>query len=313
MKALDKLHNTSKTLELSAIESPEKEAEIILRSVLDISLVSVYRDNPELTPDQVHSIEQVVVRRINREPLQYILGNVDFMGLKLHVGPGVLIPRPETELMAEYAIKKVGGNGRSPLHILDLCTGSGCLALAFAKQFPDAQVYGTDISEIALEYARQNAGLNNISNVSFVRGNFFEPFKNPPESPFSKGGLIYPPLAKRGEGRFSKSNFFDLIISNPPYIRTDDIKDLQPEIRDWEPLSALDGGADGLDCYRAIIPAAWNFLNENGMLVLELGIDCARSVKEMLKDAGYSGIELRKDLAGIERIAAGKRDSSIKA
>jgi release factor glutamine methyltransferase len=320
MKALDKLHDISKSLQLSAVEAPEKEAEIILRSVLETSLVSVYRDNPELTPNQSRTIEQIVSRRMNREPLQYIFGNVDFMGMKLHVGPGVLIPRPETELMAEYAIKAVSTQRsavrfekkpgahdpklqtpNSKLQILDLCTGSGCLALALAKQFADAKVYGVDISETALLYARRNAELNGVTNVEFIAGNLFEPFQRHPE--LVSGSQKEMPK----QVRHDSSKFFDLIISNPPYIKTADIRELQPEIREWEPVNALDGGTDGLDYYRAIIPAARNFLKENGMLVLELGIDCAKSVKEMFRESGYSGIESIKDLAGIERISAGKR------
>ncbi len=293
MKALDKLHEISKTLQHSDIEAPEKEAEIILRNVLETGLVSIYRDNPELSLDQIHTIERVVSRRIDREPLQYVLGSVDFLGLKLHVGPGVLIPRPETELMAEYAIKKVGAIRESPLHILDLCTGSGCVALALAHEFTDAKVYGIDISETALSYARRNAELNGVMNVAFVRGSLFEPFKNPPDST-------------------SELISFDLIISNPPYIKTGDIKDLQPEISKWEPVDALDGGSDGLDYYRAIIPDARNFLKENGMLVLELGIDCTRPVTKMLREAGFSATELINDLAGIERIAVGKLDGGLK-
>jgi release factor glutamine methyltransferase len=291
MKALDKLHDISKTLQLSAIEAPEKEAEIILRNVLETGLAGIYRDGPDLTADQIHMIEQIISRRIDREPLQYIIGNVDFMGLKLHVGPGVLIPRPETELMSEYAIKAVSGQ-RSAVSILDLCTGSGCLALALAHEFPDAKVYGVDISETALLYARRNAESNKITNVSFLQGNLLDPL-------YGRG---HPAPTEN-----SKLLTFDLIISNPPYIKTGDLKDLQPEVREWEPVNALDGGPDGLDYYRAIIPAARNFLKENGMLVLELGIDSAQSVKRMLREGGFSAIESINDLAGIERIAVGKR------
>ncbi|RJQ55470.1 MAG: peptide chain release factor N(5)-glutamine methyltransferase [Nitrospiraceae bacterium] len=291
MKALDKLKEISTILASHASEPPDKEAEIILLHSSNLDLVTLYRDNPELTPEQINAIDRIVVRRTNHEPLQYITGYVDFMGLKLLVGKGVLIPRPETELMAENATNKVGAIHESPLHILDLCTGSGCLALALAKGFPDAMVYGVDISETALSYARRNAELNEISNVSFIRGNLFGPFQNPPVSPFSKGGLISP------------SNFFDLIISNPPYIKSEDIKDLQPEIKDWEPQNALDGGPDGLGYYRIIIPASRQFLKPNGMLMLELGIDCAGPVTAMLKDAGYKTIELIKDYAGVRRIA----------
>jgi release factor glutamine methyltransferase len=336
MKALDKLHDISRTLKHHKIDSHDKEAEIILQTALNINVIDIYRDDPELTEKQMSLLESVVSRRTSREPLQYILGYVEFMGLRIQVGKGVLIPRPETELMAEIAIKAVSDqrsavsfqkkseiiNSKlqtlnlkpnslpithhpSPITILDLCTGSGCLALALAKEFPDAQVYGVDISDDALSYAKRNAGLNEINNVSFIRGKLLSPFKNPPKSPFSKGGLIFPSLAKRGKGRLLELIFFDLIISNPPYIKSDDIKNLQTEIKDWEPLSALDGGANGLDYYKMIIPSARQFLKPKGMLILELGIDCADAVTAMLKNAGYTAIELIKDYAGVERIAVG--------
>lgn len=302
MKARSELQAISKLLNTAGIESPDKEAEIILRDALSMNVIDIYMDNPELTDEQMSLIESVVSRRANREPLQYILGHVEFMGLKIQVGKGVLIPRPETELMAEIAIKVISSQRSavsfqkksepityppSPLTILDLCSGSGCLALSLAKESPDAQVYGTDISEIALEYARRNADLNGINNVTFLQGNLFEPFTN---------------LLTLNSKLFT----FNLIISNPPYIRSDDIENLQPEIKEWEPLNALDGGADGLDYYRRIVPETRQFLKDNGILMLEIGIDCAGAVKKMFKDAGYSGIRLIKDYAGIERIAAGE-------
>jgi release factor glutamine methyltransferase len=307
MKARSKLQAISKLLNTAGIESPEKEAEIILRDVLNMNVIDIYyMDDPELTDEQMSLLESVVSRRTSREPLQYILGYVEFMGLKIQVGKGVLIPRPETELMAEIAIKAVSDQRAvvsfqkksEPITILDLCTGSGCLALVLAKEFPDAQVYGVDISDDALSYAKRNAGLNEINNVSFMRGNLMNPFENPPESPS---------LAKRGKGRFFESHFFDLIISNPPYIKTDDVSNLQPEIKDWEPWNALDGGADGLDYYRRIVPEARQFLKDNGILMLEIGIDCADAVTEMFEDAGYSGITLIKDYAGIERIISANK------
>ena len=298
MKARSKLQAISKLLNTAGIESPDKEAEIILRTALNINVIDIYRDDPELTEKQMSLLESVVNRRSSREPLQYIIGYVEFIGLRIQVGKGVLIPRPETELMAELAIKKVGAirgqpvtHHPSPVKILDLCTGSGCLALALAKEFPDAQVYGSDISEIALGYARQNADLNGINNVTFLQGNLLEPLYGP--------GHLVPALN-------SSLLTFDLIISNPPYIKSDDIKNLQTEIKDWEPLSALDGGTDGLDFYRAIILIARKSLKENGILMLEIGIDCADAVKDILKVSGYSHIELTKDYAGIDRIAVGE-------
>jgi release factor glutamine methyltransferase len=290
MKALEKLNEVSKTLAPRGIEAAEKEAELLIRYGLNISPVDLYRDNPELNDKQILAIEEIVNRRSRREPLQYILGYTDFLGLKILVGHGVLIPRPETELMAEYAIKEITNyklqitNRNSSLSILDLCTGSGCLALALAKEFPDAKFYGTDISRAAINYARKNGDINKIKNVSFFEGHLFEPV--------SSG---------------TSEQLFDFIISNSPYIKTNDIKDLQPEIREWEPINALDGGQDGLDYYRRIIPAAQKFLKDNGILMLELGAGCANDVAGMCERTGYTQIETEKDLAGIERIITARK------
>jgi release factor glutamine methyltransferase len=238
-----------------------------------------------------------VERRAKREPLQYILGYVEFLGLKIKVGRGVLIPRPETELLAEETIKTVkrkllGVRKTSPhssrftsLRFLDLCTGSGCLALSLAREFRDAQVYGTDTSATAIHYAQENAALNGIKNITFIKGSLFEPVKE---------------------------LTFDLIVSNPPYIRSNDIKDLQPEIKDWEPQDALNGGKDGLDYYRDIISAARNYLNEEGYLMLEVGINQADAIKGMAEDAGLKDIILIKDYAGIDRILIAKNNTLTK-
>jgi release factor glutamine methyltransferase len=178
-------------------------------------------------------------------------------------------------MMAEHAIKAIS-HKLSAVSFLDLCTGSGCLALALSREFPDAQVYGTDISETAVNYAIKNATINKIGNVTFFQGHLFEPIK--------------------------QNQLFDLIISNPPYIRTEDIKSLQTEIKDWEPVQALDGGPDGLRFYREIISSARKFLKANGILMLELCDGCAEKVNKMLTEAGYAEIEVKKDYASIERI-----------
>jgi release factor glutamine methyltransferase len=286
MKAIDKLREISKTLASRGIETAEKEAVILVRELLAIDTAVLYRDDPEINDKQMASIDNAVSRRGKREPLQYILGYCDFSGFKILTGRGTLIPRPETELMAEHAIKKVRSqksNDGQRTTVLDLCTGSGCLALALAGEFPEARVYGTDISETAVTYARKSADINKIKNASFFTGHLFEPLDH------ETTGLS-----------------FDLIISNPPYIRTDDIQTLQPEVRDWEPVKALDGGRDGLDFYREIIPAAQQLLKDNGILMLELCDGCAKKVHKMLKDAGYTEIELQKDYAQIERIIQAK-------
>ena len=297
MDAITILNKVANTLKSAQVESAEKEAEILVRQGLGIDTAEMYANNPALSDDRINAIEAILQRRLGREPLQYILGSEEFLGLKLIIGSGVLIPRPETELMAEHAIKavksydlKVKGCRNSTfnlqpstLAVLDLCTGSGCLALALAREFPEAKVYGTDISDTAIEYAVKNAEINGIKNAVFLKGNLFEPIK------------------KNSTLNLQPSTF-NLIISNPPYIRTGDIKTLQPEVKDWEPAMALDGGADGLDFYRELIPASGRFLKNNGIIMLELGAGQSADVAHMLKAYGYEEIEVTKDYAGIERI-----------
>lgn len=319
MKTINKLKEAAKFLESCGIEAPGKEAEIFVREGLDINTVETYRDNPELSKEQIRTLEYMLKRRVRHEPLQYILGYEEFLGLKLLVGPGVLIPRPETEFMAEQAIKTVKSyklkvksenkdsslvTRHSSLSILDLCTGSGCLALALAKEFPDFEIYGTDISEIAIGYARRNAEINNIKNAAFLTGALFQPFK--------KIDTDYClPFSSLDNSISNPTGFaFDLIISNPPYIRTDDIKGLQPEVKDWEPAIALDGGTDGLDFYRELIPAARYFLKDNGLIILELGNGQSSRVAEIIESSGYTHIEIIKDYAGIERIIQASRNDS---
>jgi len=304
MKALDKLKEATKFLEESGIEDAAREAEIILLHCLGTDRTAFFRDNPGIPEHVIEKINECLKRRSKREPLQYILGSLDFLGMKIKVGKGVLIPRPETELLAEEAIRivrskesevrsqippsppllKGGGGGIS---ILDLCTGSGCLALALAKEFPLAYIYGTDISEVAIRYAKENAEMNGISSVNFLQGSLFDP------------------IAHLVTG-YSLPVMFDLIISNPPYIRKDDIRNLQAEIKDWEPIVALDGGEDGLNYFRLIIAEARNYLKQNGCLMLELGISQAYAVRTIAEQADFTDISFKKDYAGIERIFIAK-------
>ena len=296
------LREATEFLKRSGIEDAERDAEIILTHCLGIDRVTLYRDNPVVSEKQAEQIDKFLTRRSKREPLQYIIGYIEFYGLKIKIGKGVLIPRPETEVLVEEAIKTVTSYKLQVtskdkdsslithyplLNILDLCTGSGCVALALAREFHDAHVYGTDTSRIAIRNAKKNAELNSITNVTFLKGNLFEPIKKQLSS-------------------HASHITFDLIVSNPPYVRIDEIKDLQPEIKDWEPVEALNGGEDGLDYYRMIIPEAKNYLKEGGHLLFEIGASQADSVRKMVKDAGFTDVLLIKDYAGIERILRAK-------
>lgn len=282
MRAVNKIKDITNLLSSCGLEFAGKEAELILRHGLGIDKVRIYRDDPVLMDKEDDIISEIAGRRSMREPLQYILGSTEFLGLDISVGKGVLIPRPETELLVEEAIKRLHTlqikADTKQLAILDLCTGSGCIALAIANEFKDADVCAVDISDKAITYAKKNADINGIKNVTFVKGDLFKPLE--------------------------EERYFDLIISNPPYIKTGDIEGLQPEIREWEPLSALDGGEDGLDFYKKIIPAAQIFLNDSGMLIFELGDGCADEVVHIMKESGYINIETIKDYSGIERIVS---------
>ncbi|HBG93021.1 MAG: protein-(glutamine-N5) methyltransferase, release factor-specific [Nitrospirae bacterium GWF2_44_13] len=282
MKALEKIKEITAFLENCGIDDAHKESEIIVTHCLGIDKTALYRDNPVLSEKNIKDVDVVLRRCAQREPLQYILGYVEFYGLKIKVGKGVLIPRPETELLAEEVIKQFTVHS-SQFTVLDLCTGSGCLALAIAKRFPDAEVYGTDISKDAIRYANENARLNDIRNVTFLKGSLFEPLKQ---------------LVTRHPSPVT----FNMIVSNPPYIRSSDIANLQPEIKKWEPRNALDGGEDGLNYYRTILSEARKYLMLNGVVFLEIGEGQAAEVSEIAMQNGFRNISVIKDYAGIERI-----------
>lgn len=291
IRASEGMREVSMALREWGIEESRKEAEIILTQCLGLERVALYRDDPLLSPFQVEILREVLERRGRREPIQYILGHVNFYGLTIRVGPGVLIPRPETELVVEEVIKTVKGRhsevvrreregpGQSAmerrLKILDLCTGSGCLALALAKEFPGAAVIGSDISGRALEYARQNARNNGIDSVTFLKGSLFEPLE----------GMR-----------------FDIVVSNPPYIRRAEIESLQSEISEWEPMEALDGGEDGLTFYREILLHSREHLEKDAFMVMEVGDGESRDVAVMAKNLDFKNISVRKDYSAMERI-----------
>ena len=291
MRLLDTIKFSSDYLEKSGIADPLVDAEILVLHAAGIERLRAYMDNPEAEQRLVSRINRLLKRRAAGEPLQYIVGHVEFLGLEIRVGKGVLIPRPETEILVEETIKTLKGKALSvkrsekspsafsPQHqtFLDLCTGTGCIALVMAREFPDAQVYATDVSAKAIRYARDNADCNGILNVTFLKGSLFTPVAEHISS-------------------------FDLITANPPYIRTSDITGLQREVREWEPLRALDGGEDGLYFYRKILSKALVFLKESGWIFFELGFGQSEAVAEIAAHAGFKNIELIKDFSGIDRV-----------
>lgn len=300
MTAIDKLKEVSAFLASKGIEDAAKEAEILITETLHIDKSKLYISSFEISGEISRHVDSLAERRVQGEPLQYIIGHVDFYGLKINVGKGVLIPRPETELLVEEAIKLITLSLQHSITILDLCTGSGCIALALAKHFPDADVYGVDKSDTAIQYATLNAAENNVRNVHFIKGDLFSISWDSPESTTPTG------VRNSGTVPMFAVHCFDCIVSNPPYIKTADIQGLQREIKDYEPVEALDGGKDGLDFYRRILKNASKFLKENGIIILEIGHDQADDVEKIAMNAGFENVTFIKDYAGIKRILVGR-------
>jgi release factor glutamine methyltransferase len=269
------LRALSSTLETAGFEEPFKEAEELLLSGLKIGKTALYRDNPPVEKPLLKRIKTLLKRRLKRVPLQYLTGYTEFFELKIFTPPGVFIPRPETETLVEETLNLIREEGLQKSLILDLCTGTGCIALCLALHLPDAVVYGVDISERAINTAVMNASVNSIKNVYFLKGDLFEPVK----------------------GRR-----FRLIVSNPPYVKSIEIEGLPPEIRLYEPLEALYAGRDGLEFYRRILHNSGDFLEDDGYLLLELGIGQASQISAMARDRGFSSVKIIKDLSGVDRV-----------
>lgn len=293
-----------KLLEESGIEEASLDAWLLLEHVTGISRASYYADpDREMSPDEWRIYSELVGRRAERVPLQHITGTQEFMGLVFEVNEHVLIPRQDTEILVEQALAFIG-SGKVPAaensrtRILDMCTGSGCILLSVMhwaesyrqkalrragdtarggeKQDIIIEGTGADISPKALAVAEKNARRLGIS-AGFVESDLFG--------------------AVRGK--------YGMILSNPPYIRSDEIKDLQEEVRLHDPVIALDGREDGLYYYRRIVRESRSYLDEGGALLFEIGCDQAEAVSGLMRGAGFSEITVKKDLAGLDRVVSG--------
>ena len=293
-----------KRLEESGIEEASLDAWLLLEHVTGISRASYYADpDREMSPDEWRRYSELVGRRAERVPLQHITGTQEFMGLVFEVNEHVLIPRQDTEILVEQALAFIG-SGKVPAaensrtRILDMCTGSGCILLSVMhwaesyrqkalrragdtarggeKQDIIIEGTGADISPKALAVAEKNARRLGIS-AGFVESDLFG--------------------AVRGK--------YGMIVSNPPYIRTDEIKDLQEEVKLHDPVIALDGREDGLYYYRRIVRESRSYLEEGGALLFEIGCDQAEAVSGLMRGAGFSEITVKKDLAGLDRVVSG--------
>ncbi len=268
-------------LSAAGIESGRLEVEMMLAQLRDEPRLQLWirRDEP-LTPGQGEKLRDWLARRTSREPLQHILGWAPFLDFELYVTRDVLVPRPETETLAQLAIARLGGVA-SP-RVLDWGTGSGCLALAVAKAVPVAEVHALDLSPDALRIARANATAYRLADrIRFHQGDGFES------------------LAAHGDTAALR---FDLIVTNPPYIPAAEVETLQPEVRDFDPRLALTDGADGLGCYRRLAAEAPIWLKPGGWLLAEFGDGQSPALIELFGQAGWSIEGVEKDLSGRDRV-----------
>jgi len=264
--------------EAAGIVQPRLEAEILLAHTLDVERLNLYisPDQP-LTVDERSRYRTVVQQRREGTPLQHLIGEVQFFGLRFRVSSEALIPRPETEELLDHILKLVPRD--RGLDCLDLGTGTGVIAVCLARYFSQAVVTAVDVSRSALDLARGNAALNGMEGrITFVESDWFE--------------------------RVTGS--YDLIASNPPYVDEDDLKDLPTEVRDHEPRVALDGGAEGIREIARLIEDLPEHMNSNGLLLLEIGSGQGNPVVEMLEEAGFTDVRMELDLAGKSRYAVAR-------
>lgn len=262
------------TLEGAGIEEASLDARLLLEAVCGTDRTALYvHGEEELSAELEREYLQKLELRAKRIPLQHILGKTEFMGLTFLVNEDVLCPRPDTEVLVEEVLKYL----HDGMRILDIGTGSGCILLSLLHYSNDCQGVGADISGKALQTAKENAKRLSIEQACFVESDLFEKI----------------------EGQF------EIIVSNPPYIKSGDIAGLMPEVRDHDPHAALDGGADGLFFYREITEKAKDHLPGGGMLFYEIGYDQGEAVRRIMEDNGFREVEAIKDFSGLDRVVYG--------
>ena len=261
-----------KRLADAGFEEARTDVRDLVFYVCGMDFMTLLRDGGMQVPEeQEKRFSEVLARRMNHEPVQYITGEQEFCGLRFFVQPGVLIPRPETELLAEAVFTDAKGK-----RVLDMCTGSGCILLSILAKGKEMQGIGVDISEKALTVARNNAKRLGINKAEFILSDMFAQIK-------------------AGEK-------YDVITSNPPYIESGVIPTLMEEVRVYEPLNALDGGADGLEFYRILARDAEKHLNPGGRIYMEIGYNQGKAVQDLFLDAGYDFVKVYQDYAGLDRV-----------
>lgn len=261
-------------------DTPRLDIEILIEQVLKVDRLYIHLNlNKEISKEDETELLKMVQQRLNNRPIAYIVENREFMGLDFYVKEGVLIPRPDTEILVEEIIE-ICDKSRE-LSLLDIGTGSGAITVSLAKYIQKSKITSFDVSDIALEVGKINAVQNEVnSKIEFIKSDLFTSIKN---------------TGKK----------FDIIVSNPPYIPKKDIETLHNQVKDYEPMGALDGGEDGLDFYRDITEQSKEYLVKSGILAFEVGHDQAEEVEQIMIRNGYSKTYKKKDLQGIDRVVIG--------
>ena len=264
------------TLNKSGFAEAESDSRLIFEYIAGIDRVKLTLEGDrELEPGVEEKLKAALDKRLTHMPVQYITGYQNFMGLEFMVSKDVLIPRMDTETLVEEVLRL----GLSNVRVLDICTGSGCILLSILKYVYGSSGVGVDISDGALGVAKANSEALGI-DATFIKSDMFE--------------------------NIPKDERFDIVVSNPPYIRSDVIGTLMSEVKDYEPILALDGSEDGLKFYRIIADRAPEYLNNGGMLFLEIGYDQGAEVSALLSAAGFMDVEVIKDLSGLDRVVSGR-------
>ncbi len=315
MTVLEAIQKSTEFLGKKNVESPRLQTELLLAHLLKLPRMKLYLNFERvLSPAETDLLRELIKRRGQREPLQHIIGSTSFCGHEIAVNRHALVPRPETELLAEFGwkflnqlsegrvprvpIQNDGDSQSSSLRAVDFGTGTGCIAIVLAAKCPNAKIIATDISADALALAKKNAARNQVAErIEFLQGDGFAAF-------LSEGRVPRVPTQNDGDSCNSSLRKweFDLIISNPPYIPSAEIAALQPEVRDFDPRAALDGGADGLDFYRKLAAEAKPFLKPDGKIMLEFGDGQAEAVKNIFETQKWIVEAVKEDYSQRARI-----------
>jgi release factor glutamine methyltransferase len=315
MTVLEAIQKSADFLGKKNVESPRLQTELLLAHLLKMPRMKLYLNfDRVLTTSETDALRELIKRRGQREPLQHITGSTSFCGFEIAVNRHVLVPRPETEMLAELGWQFLftapkQGEGGSTLNsqlstCLDFCTGSGCIAIVIAAKCPKAKIFATDISSEALALAKENAVRNNVAErIEFLQGDGFAALNGGAEPGWPARELDV-------NTRASCPRSFDLIVSNPPYIPSAEIAALDPEVRDFDPRLALDGGADGLDFYRRLATGAKPFLKRDGKIMVEFGDGQADAIKKIFESEKWIVEAVQEDYSHRARIIIAKSFSS---